>query len=423
MNRMKPETMPCRPRPLAAAALVALAIATAVSGAFVGAQAQTATPQVRTQPRETGCTPSAGRLGVSRVVEIDTARGPRFGLPHYSENDFLHEKEVVLTFDDGPMRRHTRMVLDALAAHCTRATFYMVGQMAVADPEMVREVAAAGHTVGSHTWSHKNLRAIGSARAVQEVELGISAVQRALGGPVAPFFRYPYLADSHASLGHLGQRNVAVFSIDADSKDFRTHDPAQMQRIIFAALAEKRKGILLFHDIQFSTAHGIRAVLDQLAREGYRVVHTVAKSPAVTDPHFDAAAEAEFQRRNKISEASPMATRSVVWPLSAPAGVPTERYSPAVAPAGGGGRPVTKAAVQPAAAASPVAVAPRPRTAPAPASAQLPTTPASAVPVVPPAAGATPPPPAPAVAPSADTRPAWRGTTEADDWRSKVFQN
>lgn len=416
MNRMKPETTPCRSRPLAAVALAAFAIASGVAGAFVAAQAQTAAPQVRTQPRETGCAPSAGKLGVSRVVEIDTARGPRFGLPHYSENDFLRENEVVLTFDDGPLRRHTRMVLDALAAHCTRATFYMVGQMAVADPEMVREVAAAGHTVGSHTWSHKNLRAIGSAKAVQEVELGISAVQRALGGPVAPFFRYPYLADTHATLGHLGQRNVAVFSIDADSKDFKTHDPAQMQRSIFAALAGKRKGILLFHDIQFSTAYGIRRVLDQLATEGYRVVHTVPKSPAVTDPHFDAVADAELQRRQKLVAAYPMASRSVVWPLSAPAGVPTERYNPAVAPAGGGARPVTRAAVQPASAA-PAAVVPRPRTAPP--SVLLPPTSAAAAPAAP---AATPPPP-PAEAPAAETRPPWRGTTDSDDWRSKVFQN
>lgn len=417
MNRMNLETMPWRPRPLAAAALVAFAIASGVAGALVGAHAQTAAPQARAQPRETGCTPSTGKLGVSRVVEIDTASGPRFGLPHYSENDFLRENEVVLTFDDGPMRRHTRMVLDALAAHCTRATFYMVGQMAVADPEMVREVAAAGHTIASHTWSHKKLRAIGSAKALQEIELGISAVQRALGRPIAPFFRYPYLADTHATLGHLGQRSIAVFSIDADSKDFRTHDPAQMQRNIFAALAAKRKGILLFHDIQFSTAHGIRGVLDQLALEGYRVVHTVPKTPAVTDPHFDALADAELQRRHKLVAADPMASRSVVWPLSTPVGVPTERYDPAVAPAGGGGRPVTKAAVQPAQAA-PAASLPRPRSTSSSSGLVFPT-PAATAPAAPAAAS----PPAPVEAPAAEARPAWRGTTDSDDWRSKVFQN
>ncbi len=419
MNRMKPETMPCRlRRPLAAATLIAFAIATAAAGGFAAAQAQTAAPQVRTQPRETGCTPSAGKLGVTRVVEIDTKRGPRFGLQQYQDNDFLRENEVVLTFDDGPLRRHSRMVVDALSAHCTRATFYMVGQMAVTDPEMVREIARAGHSIAIHTWSHKNLRAIGAVKAQHEVELGISAVQRALGQPIAPFFRFPYLADSQATLGYLGQRDLAVFSIDVDSNDFRTHNPSEMQRNLFKALAAKRKGILLFHDIQFSTAHGIRAVLDQLAKEGYRVVHTVAKSPAVTDPRFDALADAELQRRHKIATTNPMATRSVVWPLAAPAGVPTERYSPEAGPAGAGSRAAPKPAVLPAAAAAtsaPAAVVARPRPSPGAAPALAPT-PAAAP-------GATPAAPLPADPAAAEPRPPLRGTTESDDWRQRVFQN
>jgi hypothetical protein len=252
---------------------------------------------------------------------------------------------------------------------------------------------------------------IGSAKAVQEIELGISAVQRALGRPTAPFFRYPYLADTHATLGHLGQRNFAVFAIDADSKDFTTHDPAEMQRNIFTALAAKRKGILLFHDIQFSTAHGIRAVLDQLAREGYRIVHTVPKAPAVTDPRFDALADAELQRRSRIAATNPMATRSVVWPMAAPPGVPVDRYNPEVASsAATSARPSTKPAVQPAAAAA-TAVPHQQRITPAPAPVPAPVS----------APAAAPPPAAPAAA--EPPKPVMRGTTDDDDWRRKVFQN
>ncbi len=416
MKRMKPDPTYSRSARIAIAALATIAIAGgAVLGASSHAQAQTAAPQAQSQVRETGCTPSAGKLGVSRVVEIDTAHGPHFGLQQYPDHDFLRENEVVLTFDDGPLRRHTRMVLEALAAHCTRATFYMVGQMAVVDPEMVREIAGVGHTIAIHTWSHKNMRSIGAPKAQHEIELGISAVQRALGQPIAPFFRFPYLADSPAMLNHLRQRNFAVFSIDADSSDFRTKNPAEMQRNIFKALAGKRKGILLFHDIQFSTAHGIRAVLDQLAREGYRVVHTVPKTPAVTDPRFDALADAELQRRNKIAATNPMATRSVVWPMSAPSGVPTEQYNPELAAAGT--RLAPKPAVQPAAAAVavPGAVIPRQRATPAAGTAPAPTP--AAAPVTP-----TPPPPS-AVPATTEPRPALRGTTEDEDWRRKVFQN
>ena len=420
MKRTTPQPKQSCSAPLLAAAL---AVVAALSGSFSAtgsAQAQTvaqtvaqiAVGQPHAQVRAAGCTPSPGSLGVSRVVEIDTANGPRFGLQQYPEHDFLRDNEVVLTFDDGPLRRHSRMVLEALAAHCTRATFYMVGQMAVVDPEMVREIAAAGHTIAIHTWSHKNLRSIGAPKAQHEIELGISAVQRALGQPVAPFFRFPYLADSPAMISHLGQRNFGIFSIDADSSDFRTKNPAEMQRNIFKALAAKRKGILLFHDIQFSTAHGFRAVLDQLAREGYRIVHTVPKAPAVTDPRFDALADAEIQRRSRIAAANPMATRSVVWPMAAPAGVPVDRYNPEVASATASARPAVKPAVQPAAAA--LTAVPRQRTTPAlgPTTAPAPiAAPVAAPPPAAPAAGTEPP------------KPVMRGTTEDDDWRRKVFQN
>jgi peptidoglycan/xylan/chitin deacetylase (PgdA/CDA1 family) len=349
-----------------------------------------------------GCAPRAGQLGVSRVVEIDTTRGPRFGQLQYHEHDFLHDKEVVLTFDDGPLRKHSRMVLDALAAHCTRATFYMVGQMAITDPDMVREIARSGHTIAIHTWSHRNLRAIGAQKAEHEIELGISTVQRALGQPVAPFFRFPYLADSPQMLAHLAERNFGIFSIDVDSRDFRTKNPREMQATLMRGLQQRGKGILLFHDIQYSTAHGIRAVLDELAARGYRVVHLVAKGGAATNPRYDALAEAEHARRNRLAAANPMAPRSVVWPMTPP-GVPVEQYKPEMA---------ATAARSPAQA--------RPASLPQPSRPTGQPLP-GAVPAISPAAvPATPPVSAP---PPADTRPALRGTSDDDDWRKRVFQN
>lgn len=358
------------------------------------AHAQSPTPPAR----EAGCTPRPGMLGVARVLEIDTSQAPKFGLQQYPEHDFLRENEVVLTFDDGPVRRNTRLVLDALAAHCTKATFYMVGQMALSDPEMVREVARAGHTIGIHTWSHRNLRAAGKANAEQEIELGISAVQRALGRPVAPFFRFPYLADNPAMLAKLAERQFAVFSIDVDSKDYRTHSPAEMRSTVMAALQAKRKGIMLFHDIQPSTAHGIRGILDELASRGYRVVHVIPKGQAATIPRYDAMAETEHARRSKIASVTPMAQRSVTWPM-APIGVPVEAYQPGTGPDG------VRAAVR--APAKPGVASPK-QQAPAgvPTAA---TSPAVVAPAPPPAAVET-------------SRPVFRGTTDEDDWRRRVFQ-
>ena len=284
-------------------------------------------------------------LGVSRVLEIDTSTGPKFGQQQYKEANILQDGEVVLTFDDGPLRAYTKHVLEALAAHCTKATFFMVGRQAVADPDIVRDIARRGHTVGTHTYTHANLRAMGATQAQQEIELGFSAVQRAAGQPIAPFFRFPYLADSRAMMEHLGQRKIGIFSIDVDSIDYRTQDPNTVHRNVITSLVPKRKGILLFHDIQPSTAGALRRVLDDLAARGFKVVHLVAKAPVVPLPAYVAMAETEMSRRGKALAANPLASRSIVGTMPsplpkasleplrpAPAPVPTAATAPVLAP-------------------------------------------------------------------------------------------
>lgn len=259
-------------------------------------------------------------LGVSRTLEIDTAKGPRFGLMQYKDHDILNDGEVILTFDDGPMRRHTQPILDALERHCTKATFFMVGSMALSDPAMVREVALRGHTVGSHTWSHRyQLGRVTPQRAAQEIELGISAIQHALGQPIAPFFRFPFLSDQKAAFAHLAERDIAIFSIDVDSLDYRSRGPGgadQVLRRVMNDLAAKRKGIILFHDIQPATAQALPRLLDQLKAKGFRVVHMVSKAKGTTVAEYDAMAATEASRRKSVIAAAPIAPRAVTWPMN-----------------------------------------------------------------------------------------------------------
>ncbi|MBN2369930.1 MAG: polysaccharide deacetylase family protein, partial [Vicinamibacteria bacterium] len=150
-----------------AAASVAFLWVVAVSADGAGAQTGPFPPVADSA----ACAGKADALGLSRVVEIDTATGPRFG-EQYKEVDFLEDHEVVLTFDDGPMRRYTMPILDALDAQCTKATFFSVGRMAIADPATLKEVAKRGHTIGSHTWSHKKFTTVSAASATYELELG-----------------------------------------------------------------------------------------------------------------------------------------------------------------------------------------------------------------------------------------------------------
>jgi hypothetical protein len=86
---------------------------------------------------KTGCA-NMDALGVSRIVEVDTTGGPGFGFDHFKQLDFLADKEVVLTFDDGPWPVNTPAVLKALADECTKAVFFPIGKHATYHPAILK---------------------------------------------------------------------------------------------------------------------------------------------------------------------------------------------------------------------------------------------------------------------------------------------
>jgi peptidoglycan/xylan/chitin deacetylase (PgdA/CDA1 family) len=228
-------------------------------------------------------------LGVSRMIEIDTAGGPGFGLEQYKAYDFLEPGEVVLTFDDGPWPGNTPAVLAALAAQCVKATFFPIGKHATWHPEILKQVVAEGHTIGSHTWSHADLSKKTLAEAKDEIENGISAVAVSAGQPLAPFFRFPALRQSAELTAYLGERNIATFSIDIDSFDFKIRKPEQVVVSVMTKLQKRGKGIILMHDFQHSTAVALPELLMQLKAGGYKVVQLKAKDTVATLPQYDAA--------------------------------------------------------------------------------------------------------------------------------------
>lgn len=260
---------------------------------IVGCGAWIADASAQGEPRPCPGNPDA--LGLARTVEVDTTGGPGFGFEQYKAHDFLMQKEVVLTFDDGPWPINTRLVLDALAHHCVKATFFPIGKHALWHPEILKEVAAAGHTIGGHTWSHANLARLKNDKALAEIEKGFSAVKLALGAPPAPFFRFPFLQDPKELLAYLGSRNIAVFSHDLDSFDFKMRKPEDVIKSVMTKLERKGKGIILMHDFQQATAKAAPALLDELKAKGYRVVHMQAKTPVTTIAQWDDAAKSEIK--------------------------------------------------------------------------------------------------------------------------------
>jgi peptidoglycan/xylan/chitin deacetylase (PgdA/CDA1 family) len=231
-------------------------------------------------------------LGISRVVEIDTTGGPAFGTEHFKQYDFLRDKEVVLTFDDGPWPENTPAVLKALQDNCAKATFFEIGEHATWRPDLTKELVAAGMTVGTHTWSHKDLAKNPYAKdieqAKQEIEMGVSAVHMAAaGGPIAPFFRFPDLQQPPDVMTYLGTRNIATFSTDIDTFDFKLHKPEDVIKSAMTKLEKNGKGILLMHDFQHGTAEAMPELLRQLKAGGYKLVHMVPKEPVTTLAKYD----------------------------------------------------------------------------------------------------------------------------------------
>ncbi len=248
-------------------------------------------------------------MGMSRTVEIDTTGAPGFGFEHFKNHDFLKNGEVVLTFDDGPWPGNTEKVLKTLADECVKATFFPIGKHATWSPQILKDVAAAGHSIGSHTWSHKNLEKMPFDQAKEEIEKGLSAVQWALdGAATAPYFRFPQLKHPPDVVKYLGERNIAMFSTDFDSFDFKMRKPEQVIKSVMDKLEKNGKGMILMHDFQHATAEALPELLKQMKAKGYKVVHMKPKFLVKSLPEYDAL----VLKEQKLPTANVQPTSSIV---------------------------------------------------------------------------------------------------------------
>jgi peptidoglycan/xylan/chitin deacetylase (PgdA/CDA1 family) len=251
--------------------------ASALGAALVASMAWMAAVQAADCPRKDA-------LGTSRILAVDAATTPRVGLQSFPQTLPLDDHEVVLTFDDGPSPRTTPRVLAALAHECVRATFFLIGKHASEHPELVRRIAAEGHTIGHHTWMHRSLMKIDPSKATEEIDRGISADEMALHGvattiPSTPFFRFPGFESTPATLALLQSRGIVVFGADLWPGDWNPMTPQQELKLIIGRLNIARKGIILFHDPKARTAAMLPAFLRYLTDNHYRVVHLVPAAP------------------------------------------------------------------------------------------------------------------------------------------------
>ena len=219
-------------------------------------------------------------LGTARVLQVDAKAEPRIGRKQFPSTLPLHNKELVLTFDDGPWPGTTARVLDALKSECVRATFFLLGRNTAAHPELARRALAEGHSIGHHSYSHPLLSRMSLARAESDIDRGIAEDEFALYGarrtqPTTPFFRFPGFASNTTLLDRMNARGLVVFGADVWASDWVPMTPDRELRLILSRIEQVGRGIVLFHDTKAQTAQMLPGFLHELKKRGYRIVHVI----------------------------------------------------------------------------------------------------------------------------------------------------
>jgi peptidoglycan/xylan/chitin deacetylase (PgdA/CDA1 family) len=268
------------------------------------------------------CPGHPGALGVSRTIVLDPAKHPRLGTLQYDESLPLNDHEVVLTFDDGPLPPYTSRVLDTLAAECVKATFFLVGRMALGYPQWVRREYNEGHTIAGHSQNHPFTFAKMSVdEAAKEIEDGFASLQTVLGDPrtIAPFFRIPGLLRQDSVEEYLQAHHYATWSLDFLADDWTHINAKEITRRALQRIEARGRGILLLHDIQPATALALPAILAELKARGYKIVHVV---PATADRPATVAETDDWVQRHHTRPSWPRAlavgTTTAEPSLSAP---------------------------------------------------------------------------------------------------------
>ena len=227
------------------------------------------------------CPGNPTAIGTSRTIVVDPREHGRIGTMDYAETLPLADKEVVLTFDDGPLPPYTGKVLDIMASECIKATYFIVGAMAKESPKLVQRAYEEGHTIGTHSMTHPtHFRAQSVERGNQQIDDGIAATAAALGDAdkVAPFFRFPGFGHTPTGEQHSAERGLMVWGADFPADDWMRISAREVAHRALRRLEAKGKGILLLHDIHARTVEALPMIIEELKARGYRIVHVVPAS-------------------------------------------------------------------------------------------------------------------------------------------------
>jgi peptidoglycan-N-acetylglucosamine deacetylase len=214
---------------------------------------------------------------------------------------------IAMTFDDGPSAENTPRLLEILKQRNIKATFFLIGQNAAANPDIVRRILAEGHEVGNHSWTHPQLSKLSDDRVTAEITKTQDAIKDA-SGYTPTLLRPPYGAITPRQREWIANQfglNIILWSVDPfDWK--RPGASVITQRI----LSQVRPGaIILSHDIHKQTVDAMPATLDALIAKGYKFA-TVSQLIAMNKPKPPSADESPRSAKNRKSGATPAQTEA-----------------------------------------------------------------------------------------------------------------
>ncbi|GAA1540574.1 hypothetical protein GCM10009678_23710 [Actinomadura kijaniata] len=185
--------------------------------------------------------------------------------PRPRKTDCKKAKCVALTFDDGPMAP-TAKLLDILARHQARATFFMVGRNVESRPDLLRRELAAGHELANHSYTHVDLGRSSAAKVHAELSRTQAAIKHATG--VTPTLMRPPYGSTDGTVASVSRRlGLAQILWTVDPLDWKDRDSRQVEQRVLRAT---RPGhIVLLHDIHPSTVAAVPAILQRLSAKGY----------------------------------------------------------------------------------------------------------------------------------------------------------
>src|ERR1700760_1863656 len=222
---------------------------------------------------------------------------------------------IAMTFDDGPSAENTPRLLEMLKQRNIKATFFLIGQNVVSNPDLVRRILADGHEIGNHSWTHPQLSKLSDDRVTAEITQTQDAIKDA-SGFTPRLLRPPYGAITPRQREWVENRfglNIILWSVDP--LDWKKPGASVITQRI---LSQVRPGaIVLSHDIHKQTVDAMPATLDGLIAKGYKFV-TVSQLIAMNKPKPPSAETAgdERPRSNKNRKNTPAPVKAESAPAS-----------------------------------------------------------------------------------------------------------